>query len=117
MTTSQRAMISWTSAADGGRKQPPSGPSYSTLVRFEEDTASAQGDWSLVVESEKRFKDPRFLLANVRFLVDAAPHQLLHSGSRFELFEGRKRVAKGIVLPPTIPVPEEISALEAALIG
>jgi hypothetical protein len=117
MNTFQRAMISWVSAADGGRKHPPSGPSYSTMARFEEDAGSSHGEWSLVVEFEKRFKDPRVLLANVRFLVDAAPHHLLHSGSRFELFEGRKRVAKGIVLPPAIPVPEEISEFEAALIG
>src|SRR5579863_5421159 len=100
MKTVQHAMISWISSEDGGRKQPPSGPRYVTVARFEEDEKGAEEAWSLVVDFEKQFKDPRLLLANIRFLVDEAPHHLLHRGSRFELLEGRKRVAKGIVLPP-----------------
>jgi hypothetical protein len=115
--TTQRAMISWVSAADGGRKQPPAGPTYSTVCHFEEDENWHEVSWSLVLDFEKRFKDPRLLLARVRFLSDDAPHRLLHNGSRFELFEGPKRVAKGIIIAPTIPVPEEISEFEAALIG
>jgi len=110
-------MISWISPDDGGRKVPPSGPSYTTVARFEEDERWNESAWSLVVNFEKRFKDPRLLLASIRFLADEAPHDLLHHGSRFELFEGRKRVAKGIVLPPTITVPEEINDFESALIG
>lgn len=117
MSTAQRAMISWMSEEDGGRKQPPSGPRYVTVARFEEDEKSDDEAWSLVVDFEKQFKDPRIVLATVRFLVDEAPHHLLHRGSRFELLEGRKRVAKGIVLPSTVAIPEEINEFESALIG
>ncbi len=117
MSTSHRAMISWISAEDGGREQPPSGPRYVTVAHFEEDEKGAGEAWSLVVDFEKRFKDPRLLLATVRFLVDDAPHHLLHRGSRFELLEGRKRVAKGIILPTSLAIPDEINEFESALIG
>ena len=117
MSNVQHAMISWISPQDGGRSRPPSGPTYSTLARFEEDRRWPDESWSLWVEFEKSFRDSRLLLAKVRFLVDEAPHCLLHEGSRFELYEGAKRVAKGVILPAAISVPQEISDFECALIG
>ncbi|HWE02758.1 MAG TPA: hypothetical protein VG326_10140 [Tepidisphaeraceae bacterium] len=113
----RQAMISWISAEAGGRAQLPTGPTYSTVARFEEDERWPESAWSLVVDFQKRFKDPRLVLATVRFLNQSAPGILLHAGSRFELFEGRRRVAKGIVLPGAISIPEEINDFEAALIG
>jgi hypothetical protein len=37
-------------------------------------------------------------LAQVRFLVDEAPHEILVEGARFELYEGEKCVARGTVI-------------------
>jgi hypothetical protein len=117
MNNPQRAIISWISAKDGGRKTPPPGPQYSTLVHFEEDPGWEKGAWSLMVDYDKDFQNPRVVLARVRFLSEDGPRDLLHAGSRFELFEGKKRVAKGIVLPAVVSVPDQISEFEAALIG
>lgn len=117
MSQSVEAFISWVPADEGGRSRPPSGPTYSTLVRFEEDSSWPKEAWSLVVRFLKPIRGGRYLHANVQFLVDDAPHHLLHAGSRFELFEGHKRVAKGVVLPQSLPVPDEISEFESALIG
>jgi hypothetical protein len=117
MNNSHRAMISWISAEDGGRMQPPPGPKYIGVVQFEEDPSEPFGAWSLAVNFERRFSGGKVILAQVQFLVDEAPDQLLHSGSRFALFEGRKRVAKGVVLPATVQVPDEVNDFESALIG
>ncbi|HET6249220.1 MAG TPA: hypothetical protein VFE47_16110 [Tepidisphaeraceae bacterium] len=117
MTKKQRAIISWVPTESGGRRSPFVGPKYSTLARFEEDRQLAMGAWSLVVEFIHVFQNPRHVLAEVQFLSDEAPDQLLHDGSRFELLEGNKCTAKGIVLPSAVEVPREISAFEAALIG
>lgn len=117
MSQSVEAFISWVPAGEGGRSRPPSGPTYSTVCRFEEDPRWPDQAWSLFVEFLKPIRDGRYLHANVRFLTDDAPQHLLHAGSRFELYEGRRRVAKGVVLPRALTVPDEISEFESALIG
>lgn len=38
-------------------------------------------------------------------------------GNRFELLEGAHRVAKGVLLPERLDVPQELNSFEAALIG
>ncbi|HZL35314.1 MAG TPA: hypothetical protein VFC78_08390 [Tepidisphaeraceae bacterium] len=117
MIAKHHAMISWILLERGRRNQPPTGPTYSTVARFEEDENWPDSGWSLVVDFVRRFGDSRLTLADVRFLADGAPSHLIHDGSRFELFEGRQRVAKGIILAATLPIPEKITEFEAALIG
>jgi len=95
------AEIEWIRPEDGGRSKPPSGegsPRYATIVRFAESAgASTLGEaWSLVVEKVEAL-NPYSWVAEVRFLVDAAPMDLLASGRTFELYEGHKRVATGKV--------------------
>lgn len=113
----QRALISWIPAEQGGRESPPSGPRYVTVVRFEEDENWQQEGWSLVVEFLKPVDRGRYTLADVTFLAPAAPTHFLHAGSRFMLMEGKKPVAKGVVLPSSTPVPDQMSVFEASLIG
>jgi hypothetical protein len=86
-------------------------------VRFEEDGNWQHGAWSLVVEWIRTFRQGQQTLAEVSFLAPDAPSHLLKPGSRFELLEGSRRVAKGIILPISVPVPEELNDFELALIG
>lgn len=94
-----KAKISWVSREKGGRNSPPPGPRFVTVCRFEEDKDSYPKEaWSLVLEFSNLLGGSLDVTADVSFLVDDAPHQLLHSGSKFELFEGRQLIAKGEVI-------------------
>lgn len=97
--------------------RPPTGPVYSTLARFEEDEKWPHEAWSVAVSFIRPLGGDRYLHAEISFLNDDSPTHLLQQGSRFELFEGQKRVAKGVVLPPSVEVPEEINDFESALLG
>ena len=54
--------------------------------------------WSLVVEYEGAVSPEGTVTATVRFLADGGPEALLTTGGEFELLEGPKVVATGIVL-------------------
>lgn len=94
-----RAVIEWIRPEEGGRSAVPSGTGprpYATLVRFpgsSEPWPPAKA-WSLVVEKAEGLNAFTWE-AEVRFLEDDAPTELLISGRRFELYEGWKRVAVG----------------------
>lgn len=94
MTTQVEARIRWLSAQEGGRKDLPKGVHYSTVARFLKDSA----EWSVVTD----FNEPPLLeretIALMRFLSPEAPLSLLQLGSRFELLEGSRVVAKGEVI-------------------
>lgn len=94
-----KARIHWLSPDAGGRKSPPTGPRYSTLVRFVDET-SDQSDcrWSIVVEFTEPLNKSLETIADIWFLVSDAPHYLLQPGRRFELCEGHQVVAKGEVI-------------------
>lgn len=111
-------MISWTDAGDGGRRSAPLGPTYSTVARFEDDENWPREAWSVALRLIRRFGD-RHVLAEVSFLADdaQAPVRLLRRGSRFELLEGQRRVAKGIVVDSSVEVPDRITDFESALLG
>jgi hypothetical protein len=97
-----KARIEWLLPEEGGRKRPPVGPKYSTVVHFEDDTTDwPEVAWSLVVDfNEPQNRSPD-VVANIWFLAHDnpnAPNHLLRTGSRFQLFEGSQVVAKGEVL-------------------
>jgi hypothetical protein len=93
-----RARIYWLSPEDGGRDRPPSAL-YSTVARFADERGDWSNEaWSLVLEDLEPTDSFHCVLASVRFLSPSGPAELLNSGSSFELFEGRKKVATGIVL-------------------
>jgi len=92
------AKICWVSPEAGGRKTLPSGPRYSTVARFDRLRVSPEEAWSIVAEFVGSIDEERCVLAQVRFLVPQAPHELLSAGSSFELFEGSRLVARGTVL-------------------
>ena len=113
----ERAVISWVPFEEGGRAAPPTGPVYSTVARFEDDVDNwPRSAWSLVLRLVRPFRNARYQLAEVSFLNDAAPSHLLRRGSRFELLEGNRRVAKGVVVDPSAQIPVEMSEFESSLI-
>ena len=94
-----RARICWLTPEAGGRATPPSGPSYSTVARFN----GAEGDWkddawSIVLELCGPTDICLCTIADVRFLSPEGPSELLRSGTQFELLEGRRKVATGTIL-------------------
>lgn len=98
-----RAHIYWKPKSDGGRSKPPTGvglPSYATVVRFTDtgDPWPPENAWSLVIEKIASESDEFEWLANVRYLVDEAPHHELKPHRQFELYEGGKLVATGVIL-------------------
>ena len=94
-----KARICWLKEEAGGRQTPPSGPRYVTVVRFDKEKDKWPNEaWSLVLDFRGAPDESLCITADVRFLVPEAPVQLLHSGSTFELLEGNKVVATGVVL-------------------
>ena len=111
------ALISWLPRERGGRERLPPGPVYSTMARFEDDSRWPHEAWSVVVEFVRSFNEGRYTLAAIRFLSPSGPNELLEEGNRFELLEGGRRVAKGVILPERVDVPAELNPFETALIG
>jgi hypothetical protein len=71
----------------------------------------------LRIVSAAELRGPEVIDARVRFVMDEAPQDLLRDGERFELMEGRRVVAKCVVLPKTLPAPAQIGEFELALLG
>lgn len=119
MTEPVNAMIRWVPPERGGRKAPPAGPVYTTVARFEDDRDRWPDEaWSVVVEFVRPYgTGGGAAWAKVRFLADEAPADWLKPGARFELCEGRRVVAKGVVMPPTIQPPLELDPFAMALLG
>jgi hypothetical protein len=110
--TTWLARITWLTPEEGGRRHPPPGPRYSAPARFEGQTPGAEGaNWSLVVDLVSRPPGSTDWIAEVRYLVDEAPHELLRLGACFEVYEGKKCVARGVLISP---VPEMVNASDVA---
>jgi hypothetical protein len=94
------AQIRWLRADEGGRLQPPPSPRYSTVARFEEQTEEQwkKEAWSLLVEFTGPADESGQQVVAVRFLSENGPTKWLQRTSRFDLYEGEKKVAEGIVL-------------------
>jgi hypothetical protein len=98
-----QARIRWKTREAGGRKSPPAGvgqPPYATVVRFK-DTMEPWPPpiaWSLVIEKVPPLSGEYDWVANVRFLVNEAPVNELRPNREFELYEGARCVATGVLL-------------------
>jgi hypothetical protein len=115
MANEIRAMLSWVPFEKGGRRSAPPGPTYSTLVRFQEDKGWPATAWSLSVDYIRSYAGGQYLYARVSFLSPDAPSDLLHEGSRFELYEGRRLVAIGLVRAGDV-APAESNEFERTLL-
>lgn len=94
-----KARVCWLKEEEGGRKFPPPGPRYSTVAKFEDEKDTwLKEAWSLVLEFSGSPDESLCMTTDVRFLSEDGPMRLLHPGSKFELYEGRRLVARGEVL-------------------
>jgi len=92
------AKLQWVRPERGGRQAPPSGNRYSAVSRFDQQRETWRKEaWSLVVEWTEPPDGSLTHRVNVRFLVGKAPEHLLVAGNRFELMEGERAVAIGII--------------------
>jgi hypothetical protein len=75
-------------------------PPYATVIRFKDanEPWPPPNAWSLVVEKLSELSNEYDWVANVRFLVTEAPVEELRVGREFELFEGARCVATGILI-------------------
>jgi len=95
MKKTVKAQINWTSVENGGRKNIlPVGMRYCPIIVFESEQ-SGETLWSAEVFNTSI--EGRKSIADVSFLVDNAPHELLRTGNRFSLYEGQNVIAEGIV--------------------
>jgi hypothetical protein len=92
-----KAIVRWLSPKEGGRKAPPSGPTYATVAGFGNAPPSLEEAWSLVLEFESEPDAELKHRVRVQFLSPEAPQELLHPGSHFQLYEGSQLVARGEV--------------------
>ena len=97
-----RARIVWKTKEQGGRSNPPAGvgvPPYATVVRYTDnpDPWPPRIAWSLVVEKLETQGDEYHWVANVSYLMNDAPKSELRVGREFELYEGGKCVARGVL--------------------
>lgn len=99
-----KAEIVWKTKKTGGREKPPSGvknPFYSTLIAFT-DTELIWPEsvipWSFFVIKLPEESTEYHWIADVGFVVDHAPHDLLKVNRTFDFFEGKKCVASGRIV-------------------
>ena len=82
--------VSWVSAGDGGRSELPGGLEYSTVSKWPGESSV----WSVVLSfAEPPSQGGHRTKGIVRFLVDNAPEGWLKPGEKFEIYEGRRKVA------------------------
>jgi hypothetical protein len=71
---------------------------YAPAIRFVEEPWPPKIAWSLVVVKVEATNNNYDWVANVRFLVPEAPVETLRAGREFELYEGGKCVATGVIM-------------------
>jgi hypothetical protein len=69
------------------------------------------------IEIKKGIRGGKAVLVEMAFLSPDAPTEMLQPGARFELCEGPKVVAKGVVLKDTARIPTRIGDFSLALLG
>ncbi len=110
------ARICWIPASEGGREHPPLGPRYSTVARFEQEAEKWPKEaWSIVAEFTEESADPSCVEAELWLLTKDAPSHLLQPGSKFELYEGHRMVARGEVLSASVKPSSEIIRSDLAV--
>lgn len=93
----KRAVIRWVTPEQGGRRSgPPPGARYSAPAKFLAHADSWHIEaFDLIVDLIRQPDNPYLWLAEVYFRIDGAPHEWLMDGADFELYEGKKCVARG----------------------
>ena len=96
MKTWMEAHVSWVSYDKGGReKHMPANAKYCPIIVFPGEKMN--GTWSAEI-LVKSVIDNNESTIDISFLFDDAPFELLKPGADFELYEGSKLVAKGVMV-------------------
>ena len=82
---------------------------------FEDQDLGIADGWSLEIRPIRELVGPDCVVAEVRFLMPHAPHDLLGSGHRFRMVGGS--VGKGVMVDRELTLPQRVSEFELALIG
>lgn len=91
-----KAIIYWLPEKQGGRKEIPTGDKYAPIIKVKGSAFMADEFWSIFVLNTN-FLQKNETIAELEYLSSRAPNNL-KEGVKFELFEGRKLVAKGTIL-------------------
>lgn len=98
MKKTVKAQITWISYLDGGRKHPPlAGTRYCPIVKFKNMKGKNGEYWSADFVCSEVDKN-HSAIVDFTFLSEYAPIDYLVKGNQFELFEGNKKVAVGIIV-------------------
>ena len=96
MKKTAKARITWMPIEDGGRKHIlPVGMRYCPIIVFEAEN-SGETLWSAEVYNTSI--EGRLSYADVSYLVNEAPFDLLTVGNKFSLYEGQSVVAEGAII-------------------
>lgn len=93
------AVICWMEDKDGAPEGSTTGRRYVGVARFEGEARKWPNEaWSLVADFKGSPDGSHCVMADVHFLAPDGPAYLLAIGNKFELFEGRRCVARGEIL-------------------
>ncbi len=91
-----KANVYWIPYEQGGRKKHlPSNTRYCPIIVFPE--IEMDSTWSADILTNS-INDENESLIDISFLAPEAPFELLKPGAKFELYEGSKLVAKGMMI-------------------
>ena len=90
------AHVNWIHFEKGGRqKHLPNNTKYFPIIVFPD--YETDGAWSAEIFTNS-INDNNESLIDISFLMLEAPFELLNPGVKFELYEGKKMVASGVML-------------------
>ncbi|MCH4202443.1 MAG: hypothetical protein LKF69_01570 [Bacilli bacterium] len=97
MNNKFKARIKWLSKEEGGRQFLPSFDKYGAVIKVKKPSAPIEKIfWSLIIENQEQIGAFE-TISDVFYLTDDAPDNL-RKDVEFELYEGNKLVANGIIL-------------------
>lgn len=89
------ANVSWVPFEEGGReKRMPQNTRYCPIIVF--PRKKVDGKWSAEILTDS-VNDKNESIIVISFLFPDAPFELLKPGAKFELYEGKKLVASGVM--------------------
>lgn len=90
------AKICWLPFEKGGRKEIPASDKYAPIIKILQNQMNQNEFWSVFVVNKTIVSETESL-AEIEYLSENAPDNL-ERDVEFELFEGSKLVAKGVVI-------------------
>ena len=90
-----RAIISWKTAQNGGRKTLPTGSKYAPIIKVEQEQCNDDSEWSILV-TIRSILSKQQTIACMRYLSTSAPDKL-KIGDKFSLLEGNRVIATGMI--------------------